>query len=184
MVGGIDFPARMPSNERLCPRPMFVMLAFWIILTLYILTCGLLVVVILSQEGSKGGGLSGGLGMTAGETFGFSSATETFRRFTRILATVFVVLSIILTYLGNRMVSRGAAHFTGAAVEAPAPAAPAVTPGAVPNAATGTPAAVATPAAAAAVTPAASPAAAPVSSATPAPAAATPAAADGSTTAQ
>jgi preprotein translocase subunit SecG len=122
---------------------MFLMLAFWLVLILYVLTCGLLIIVILSQEGTKGGGLTGGLGTTAGETFGFSSATETFRRFTRILATVFIVLSIGLTYLGNRMVNRNASRLIAAPTAvAPAPAdplsvttAPAAEPTPVPDAA-------------------------------------------------
>jgi protein translocase SecG subunit len=100
---------------------MFITLAFWLVLFLYVVTCGLLVVVILSQEGSKGGGLTGGLGTTAGETFGFSSATETFRRFTRILGTTFIILTIVLTYLGNSLVSRNRAALIRADVPTATP---------------------------------------------------------------
>lgn len=118
---------------------------FAIFLILYVLTCLALVGFILTQEG-KGGGLSGVMGASMGETFGFGGATATIRKFTAIAATVFLVLTIGLTFLGEQVVGRytnalfGDSAAPPAAVPGGTPAAPGQqpAPGTVPPSAPGT----------------------------------------------
>jgi len=99
-----------------------MMTIFVVFLLVYILTCLALIGFILTQEG-KGGGLSGVMGASMGETFGFGGATTTIRKFTSVAATIFLVLTIALTFLGERVVRRGSSALFG---DAPAATAPAV----------------------------------------------------------
>jgi preprotein translocase subunit SecG len=101
---------------------------FAIFLIIYVLCCLVLVGFILTQEG-KGGGLSGVMGASMGETFGFGGATATIRKFTSIAAAVFLLFTIVLTFLGERVVNQysnaflnagGTATPAGAPVSAPA----------------------------------------------------------------
>ncbi|MCX7019109.1 MAG: preprotein translocase subunit SecG [bacterium] len=96
---------------------------FYIFLILYFLVCLFLVLVIMSQEG-KGGGLSGMAGASAlGETFGFGSAPAAIRRWTRNGAIVFFIMTVILTFWGERFSSNFTRKFLAGANEAPMPAA-------------------------------------------------------------
>lgn len=109
---------------------------FAIFLIIYILTCLSLVGFILTQEG-KGGGLSGVMGASMGETFGFGGATNTIRKFTAIAATVFLVLTIGLTFLGEQVVGRHSSSlFSDTSAPATAPGAPQVVPAGAPQAGT------------------------------------------------
>ncbi|MGI8907311.1 MAG: preprotein translocase subunit SecG [Candidatus Sumerlaeaceae bacterium] len=108
---------------------------FAVFLIIYVLCCLVLVGFILTQEG-KGGGLSGVMGASMGETFGFGGATATIRKFTSIAATVFLLFTIILTFLGERVVGEHSNAFFRAGTEAPAGAgvpAPGAAPGAAPQ---------------------------------------------------
>jgi protein translocase SecG subunit len=85
---------------------------FIITLLLYLVVCGVLISLILAQEG-KGGGLSGVMGSSMGETFGFGGANKTIKKFTSIAATVFLVLSVILTFIGDAMINSAGDSFIG-----------------------------------------------------------------------
>ena len=99
---------------------------FALFLIIYVLCCLVLVGFILTQEG-KGGGLSGVMGASMGETFGFGGATTTIRKFTSIAAAVFLAFTIVLTFLGERVVNQYSNAFLAAEGAAPAaaPGAPA-----------------------------------------------------------
>ena len=106
---------------------------FFIGLLLYLVVCGVLISLILAQEG-KGGGLSGVMGSSMGETFGFGGANKTIKKFTSIAATAFLVLSVVLTFIGDAMINSSSDSFIGSAVpastKAPAATAPAASPAA------------------------------------------------------
>ena len=94
---------------------------FALFLIIYVLCCLVLVGFILTQEG-KGGGLSGVMGASMGETFGFGGATTTIRKFTSIAAAVFLAFTIVLTFLGERVVNQYSNAFLAAEGAAPAAA--------------------------------------------------------------
>ena len=104
---------------------------FFLALVVYVLVCVVLVSLILMQEG-KGGGLSGVMGSSMGETFGFGGASKQIRKYTAVCAGVFLVLTIILTFLAESALRNttsqflaggaGPAAVTPAAGTAPAPA--------------------------------------------------------------
>ena len=73
---------------------------FIVTLLVYIFVCVVLISLILMQEG-KGGGLSGVMGASVGETFGFGGASKQVRKYTGICATVFFVLTIVLTFVAE-----------------------------------------------------------------------------------
>lgn len=75
---------------------------FYLLLIVYFVICLFLVLVVLGQEG-KGGGLSGLGSATLGETFGFGGAETAMRKWTRNIAIMFFVLTIALTFLGERI---------------------------------------------------------------------------------
>ena len=81
----------------------FELIAFYLVLIIYFFVCLFLILVILGQEG-KGGGLSGMMGSAAlGETFGFTGAESAMRRWTRNIAIAFIVLTLVLTFWGERI---------------------------------------------------------------------------------
>ena len=81
---------------------MLEQILFYIVLIVYFLVCLFMILVILSQEG-KGGGLSGMMGSSAlGETFGFGGASNALRRWTRNVAILFLVLTVVITFWGAR----------------------------------------------------------------------------------
>ncbi len=85
---------------------------FFLALFVYLVICAVLVGLILMQEG-KGGGLSGVMGSSMGETFGFGGASKQVRKYTAICAGVFMVMTIILTFLGEAALTRTASDFVG-----------------------------------------------------------------------
>lgn len=92
---------------------------FFLALILYVVVCGVLVSLILMQEG-KGGGLSGVMGASMGETFGFGGASKQVRRYTAYCATIFLVFSIVLTFLAEAAFRGAASDFLGPSTAAPA----------------------------------------------------------------
>lgn len=91
---------------------------FFLALILYVVVCGILVSLILMQEG-KGGGLSGVMGASMGETFGFGGASKQVRRYTAYCATVFLVFSIVLTFLAEAAFRGAESRFLGSGTAAP-----------------------------------------------------------------
>lgn len=111
----------------------FELIAFYLVLIIYFFVCLFLILVILGQEG-KGGGLSGMVGTAAlGETFGFTGAESAMRRWTRNIAILFIVLTVVLTFWGERIGGGSyAKKFTGAIPEGPEAGVPAATQGVPP----------------------------------------------------
>ncbi len=71
-----------------------------IINVLHIVICLLLVVVILVQQ-SRGGGLSGSLGTGSTQVFGGRGSANIMTRVTTVLATSFMLTSVLLAYLSS-----------------------------------------------------------------------------------
>ena len=113
-------------------------MVYYLVVTLYVLTCGLLIITILLQQG-KGGDIANAFGGGSSQAvFGARSGATLLTRATAVLAGLFVIFALTLTVLGTR----GTSSVVGG-VEGPAPApAPAVPP---PANATPSPAAPATP---------------------------------------
>jgi len=92
---------------------------YYLVVTLYILTCGLLIITILLQQG-KGGDIASAFGGgTSQAVFGARSGATLLTRATSVLAALFVIFALSLTIIGQR----GPSSVVGG-VEAP-PAAPA-----------------------------------------------------------
>lgn len=100
---------------------------FFIVLIIYIILCGTLVSLVLMQEG-KGGGLTGTMGASMGETFGFGGASKQVRRYTGYCATAFLIMTIILTFVAEATFRKSAYDFIGADSPAPATTVPGVAP--------------------------------------------------------
>jgi len=100
------------------------MILFIVALIVYVIICGVLVALILMQEG-KGGGLSGVMGASMGETFCFGGASKQVRRYTSYCATAFLVLTVILTFLAEATFRGNESRFVGS--DKPAASAPAAT---------------------------------------------------------
>ena len=101
---------------------------FFIALVVYILICFMLVAMILMQEG-KGGGLSGVMGASMGETFGFGGASKQIRKYTGYIATAFLILTLVLTFLAESVFRASSSKFIGtASPTATQPATPGVAP--------------------------------------------------------
>jgi preprotein translocase subunit SecG len=110
---------------------------YYLIVTLYVIVCGLLILTILLQQG-KGGDIANAFGGGSSQAvFGARSGATLLTRATSVLAALFVIFALTLTVWRTR----GTSSVVGG-IEGPAPApAPVVTPA---NA-TPTPAAPATP---------------------------------------
>ncbi len=100
---------------------------FFIVLIIYIILCGTLVSLVLMQEG-KGGGLTGTMGASMGETFGFGGASKQIRRYTAYCATAFLIMTIILTFVAEATFRKSAYDFIGADAPAPATTVPGIAP--------------------------------------------------------
>ena len=112
---------------------------YYLIVTLYVLVCGLLIITILLQQG-KGGDIASAFGGgTSQAVFGARSGATLLTRATSVLAALFVLGALALVAIGTR----GPGSVVGG-IEGPAPA-----PAPVPA----TPAANASPAPAAPATP-------------------------------
>jgi preprotein translocase subunit SecG len=111
---------------------------YYLIVTLYVLTCGLLIITILLQQG-KGGDIANAFGGGSSQAvFGARSGATLLTRATSVLAALFVIFALTLTVWGTR----GTSSVVGG-IEGPAPAPAPVVP--TPANATPAPAAPATP---------------------------------------
>jgi preprotein translocase subunit SecG len=107
---------------------------YYLVVTLYVLTCALLILTILLQQG-KGGDIANAFGGGSSQAvFGARSGATLLTRATSVLAALFVVGALVLTVWGTR----GPGSVVGG-IEGPPPPAPA------PVNATPAPAAPATP---------------------------------------
>jgi preprotein translocase subunit SecG len=106
---------------------------YYLIATLYVLTCMVLMLVILLQQG-KGGDIANAFGGGSSQAaFGARSGATVLSRATTVCAVLFVVGALVLGIVGQR----GPGSVIGGRVPArapaaPAPAAPAPTPAPAP----------------------------------------------------
>jgi preprotein translocase subunit SecG len=109
---------------------------YYLIVTLYVLVCGLLILTILLQQG-KGGDMASAFGGGSSQAaFGARSGATLLTRATAVLAGLFVVGAIVLSVFGQR----GPGSVVGG-IDGPAPApAPVATPAPPAAPATTTPA--------------------------------------------
>lgn len=77
---------------------------FWVLFLVWIAASGVLVLVVLIQSG-KGGGLSGlvGAGTSLGDSLGATGAEKTLNRWTSYCAIAFVVVTILLVGLSQKV---------------------------------------------------------------------------------
>ena len=92
-------------------------MVYYLVVTLYVLVCSLLIITILLQQG-KGGDIANAFGGGSSQAvFGARSGATLLTRATSVLAALFVIGSLALTVLGTR----GPGSVVGG-VEGPAPA--------------------------------------------------------------
>src|SRR5262245_10489183 len=93
---------------------------YYLIATLYVLTCMVLMLVILLQQG-KGGDIANAFGGGSSQAaFGARSGATVLSRATTVCAVLFVVGALVLGIVGQR----GPGSVSGGRVPARAPAAP------------------------------------------------------------
>jgi preprotein translocase subunit SecG len=99
---------------------------YYLVVTLYVIVCGLLIITILLQQG-KGGDIANAFGGGSSQAvFGARSGATLLTRATSVLAALFVIGAMALTIWGTR----GPSSVVGG-IDGPAPApAPAATPAA------------------------------------------------------
>ena len=108
---------------------------YYLVVTLYVIVCGLLIVTILLQQG-KGGDIANAFGGGSSQAvFGARSGATLLTRATSVLAALFVIGALTLTVWGTRGTSSVVGGIDGpppapvnATPAAPAPAAPATPP--------------------------------------------------------
>jgi preprotein translocase subunit SecG len=89
---------------------------FYLVVTLYVLVCGLLIITILLQQG-KGGDIANAFGGGSSQAvFGARSGATLLTRATTVLAALFVIGALALTIYGTR----GPGSVVGG-IEGPAP---------------------------------------------------------------
>jgi len=90
---------------------------YYLVVTLYVLICGLLIVTILLQQG-KGGDIANAFGGGSSQAvFGARSGATLLTRATSVLAALFVIVALTLTVWGTR----GTSSVVGG-IEGPPPA--------------------------------------------------------------
>jgi preprotein translocase subunit SecG len=90
---------------------------YYLVVTLYVLVCGLLIITILLQQG-KGGDIANAFGGGSSQAvFGARSGATLLTRATSVLAALFVVGALVLTVWGTR----GPSSVVGG-IDAPPPA--------------------------------------------------------------
>jgi len=100
---------------------------YYVIVTLYVLVCALLILTILLQQG-KGGDIANAFGGGSSQAvFGARSGATLLTRATAVLAALFVIGAITLTVWGQR----GPGSVVGG-IDGPPPAAPAAPAAAAP----------------------------------------------------
>ena len=96
---------------------------FYLVVTLYVLVCGLLIITILLQQG-KGGDIANAFGGGSSQAvFGARSGATLLTRATSVLAGLFIVGALVLTIFGTRGPGSVVGGIEGPA-PAPAPSAP------------------------------------------------------------
>src|SRR6188472_3524430 len=101
---------------------------YYLIVTLYVLTCGLLIITILLQQG-KGGDIANAFGGGSSQAvFGARAGATLLTKLTTGLAAAFILLSLTLAVWGQRGPGSVVGGI-GAPAPAAAPAAPATPPG-------------------------------------------------------
>ncbi len=89
---------------------------YYLVVTLYVLVCGLLIITVLLQQG-KGGDIASAFGGGSSQAvFGARSGATLLTRVTYVLAALFVVGALVLTVWG----ARGPSSVVGG-IEGPAP---------------------------------------------------------------
>ena len=89
---------------------------YYLVVTLYVLVCGLLIITILLQQG-KGGDIANAFGGGSSQAvFGARSGATLLTRATSVLAGLFVVGALVLTVWG----ARGPSSVVGG-IDGPAP---------------------------------------------------------------
>ena len=89
---------------------------FYLVVTLYVLVCGLLIITILLQQG-KGGDIANAFGGGSSQAvFGARSGATLLTRATTVLAALFIIGALALTVYGTR----GPGSVVGG-IEGPAP---------------------------------------------------------------
>jgi len=92
---------------------------YYLVVTLYVLVCALLIITILLQQG-KGGDIAQAFGGGSSQAvFGARSGATLLTRATSVLAALFVIGALTLTVWGTR----GTSSVVGG-IEGPPPAAP------------------------------------------------------------
>ena len=114
-------------------------MVYYVIVTLYVIVCALLILTILLQQG-KGGDIANAFGGGSTQAvFGARSGATLLTRATSVLAALFVIGAITLTVWGQRGPGSVVGGIDGPP-PAPAPAAPVAAPAAAtPAAAPATP---------------------------------------------
>lgn len=95
---------------------------YYLIVTLYVLVCGLLILTILLQQG-KGGDIAQAFGGGSSQAvFGARSGATLLTRATSVLAALFVIGALTLTVIGTRGTSSVVGGIEGPPPPAPPPA--------------------------------------------------------------
>ena len=98
---------------------------YYLVATIYILTCLVLMLVVLLQQG-KGGDIANAFGGGSSQAaFGARSGATVLLRATTVLAVLFIVGALVLGIVGQRGPGSVVGGRAPAAAPAPAPAAPA-----------------------------------------------------------